>query len=111
MRIGLPLLFAFLASFPHQPAYGPYKNQDKWYLTEGLIRQFLRGQPKQITEYILSAPDTANAALKRAYYIRFGFNSDGDLIFRHFYMHDSLTQRAEYTYSTDGYQIKTDLGK
>src|SRR6185437_16243696 len=61
---------AFSCARPRQPAYGPYRNLDRGYLTEGKIRQPLHGRPKQITEYILSRPDTAGPQARHGFFIR-----------------------------------------
>jgi len=112
MRIPHLLLAAcaFSCARPRQPAYGPYRNLDRGYLTEGKIRQPLHGRPKQITEYILSRPDTAGPQARHGFFVRFAYNWDGDMIYKHTYMNDTVVGSIDYRYDAGGIHDKSAVG-
>jgi hypothetical protein len=86
---------------------GTYQDRDKWMLTDRMTRMTLRGQPKQVTEYIYPASDTARPEKRKIYYTRYGFDAGGNIISRHAYMDDTLWMTFDYWVNSDGLQDST----
>lgn len=87
--------------------YSTYEDRDKWILTYRLTRMTLRNRPKEVTQYIYPAADTARPEVRKKYYSRYGFDPGGNIVFRNDYLNDSLYMTFEYRVDQDGLQQKS----
>ncbi|HVS96047.1 MAG TPA: hypothetical protein VHE54_06155 [Puia sp.] len=82
-------------------------NMNKWSLGDRVDRQPLRGHPKEVIEYSVVESDSGRPGNWRAFYIRYRFNEDGDMIYRGSYVNDKLVTTDEFQYGIDGLQGKS----
>jgi hypothetical protein len=94
-------LIALLAACRH---YGTYEDRDKWMLPYRMTRMTLRNRPRQVTEYIYSASDTARPEVRRKYYNSYKFDPEGNMVSRNVYQDDTLWIKFEYWVDRDGMQ-------
>jgi hypothetical protein len=72
------LAFTMAVCACHGPN-GPYNDKDKWMMNSvNFERMFLRGGPRQVTEYSYPAGDTSRSE-KRHTYARYGFDAEGNI--------------------------------
>lgn len=103
----LPALIALLIAC--HPSGGTYQDRDKWMLNGRMTRMTLRGQPKQVTEYIYPASDTAHPEKPKMFYSRYSFDAEGNIISRYAYMKDTLWMTFDYWVTSDGLQDSTKI--
>ena len=100
------LLFALMTLLSACRHYSTYEDRDKWMLTYRLTRMTLRNRPKEVTQYIYPAADTARPEVRRKYYTRYSWDSGGNITSRNDYLNDTLFMRFEYWIDQDGMQQK-----
>jgi|HubBroStandDraft_5_1064220.scaffolds.fasta_scaffold83166_1 hypothetical protein len=100
------LLFALIVLLAACRHYSTYEDRDKWMLTYRLTRMVLHNRPKEVTQYIYPAADTARPEARRKYYTRYGFDPEGNITSRNDYLNDTLFMKFEYWLDRDGMQQK-----
>jgi hypothetical protein len=90
------------------PGNGPYYNKEKWKIPGGVYSSGLRSSPKTVREYIYEEPKDTNGLYKKRglYYLVYGFNREGDMVYRKAYMDDTLIQVSEMSYDSNGLQSR-----
>jgi len=77
---------------------------DKWLLLGGDDRRPLGGHPREITEFTVQPGDSGKAEKRGRFYVKYGFDADGNLVSRDTYINDSLAMKSKATYDSDGMQ-------
>lgn len=92
---------------PNMRMISPAKGPDcKWTITER-DRRPLSAHPRQVTEYTGMASDTLKPEKRKSYYLRYGFDEQGNIVCRSTYMNDSLVMKRESQIDENGRQDHT----
>jgi hypothetical protein len=101
------LLLALIPLLTACRHYGAYEDKDKWMLPYRMTRMTLRNRPRQVTEYIYSASDTARPEVRKNYYNTYRFDPEGNMVSRNAYQDDTLWIKFEYWVDRDGMQQRS----
>jgi hypothetical protein len=92
------LLLALIALLTACRHYGTYEDKDKWMLPYRMTRMTLRNRPRQVTEYIYSASDTARPEVRKNYYNTYRFDPEGNMVSRDAYQNGDPIQVVHFYY-------------
>jgi len=86
---------------------GPYQDKFKWIIFGKIERMTpLHGRPRQVTEYIMEAKDTARPETRGLFFKRYGFNAEGTMTMNYSYMNDTPVIKIDRQPDADGMQEK-----